>query len=523
MSTNVLDAFLITFGLDVREFKSGEREVRDGSKRLRDDTHRTFSDMDRGSKQLGQSIKSVRNEVVGLGLAIMGARSITGLISNMMTGAATADRFGQSIGMSVQQIWAWRGAMKSFGGQAGDADNALQTMQNLRQGFMQGTLGSDQQFALARLGITGADLQNGDAGQLLTKLSGSSLRTSNPQLFASLLQQIGINGPVLYFLQKGQGAVEKLLGQNEKLADQQEELAKESEQVQAEMAELNLQLQKSLVPVLRDLVPVLTDLLGAVNGLLEYLPKGHSTGGVLSGAAAGGVLGFEVGGPWGAAAGALIGGVLGNSAGVKVNQWLHGGMGTETMPAAGGARKSPPQAFSGGRNPEAVFNYLRTNGIASGTALGLTAAIVGEGGLDARTGGGHKGRALGIGQLLGSRRAEFLKRYGPNFTLKDELDFLIWELRGGDHGGKSVLAERDPARALEAAVLKFFRPQGANNEKWRDAIGDIKRGTAWLRNRGSSIYVASMTVVANNPKELASALHSKTRSAAVHVDRGVAP
>jgi hypothetical protein len=282
MGTHILDAFLVTFGLDARDFEHGEREVREGTKRLSEETKKSFDGMDERGKQLAGSLKSVRNEMVGLGLAVMGARSFTDIVKNMISGATSADRFGHSIGMTIEKVYAWRKALSSVGGGDGDADAALQTAQSMRMGYIQGTLGTDQQFALSRLGVTAADIENGNAGSLLSKISASSLRTSNPEMFSSLLQQIGLNGPILYLLQKGQGSVDRLITTYEKDAAGQAQLAKQSEELQQEMSDLRSKIESGLTPEITQLVQVLNriaDFIGA-NGdrdLLNFThdPKGY--------------------------------------------------------------------------------------------------------------------------------------------------------------------------------------------------------------------------------------------------------
>lgn len=273
MATNILDAFLITFGIDAREFSKGEREVRDGNKRLSEDSKRTFDSMESQSKGLGVSIKGVRNEVIGLGLAFMGARSITGMIASMATGAATADRLGQTLGMSTKQVWAWRQAMRSVGGQAGDADAALQAVQGMRMNFRMGQMDAGTQGRLGRLGVTGSDLKDSDPGTILRKISAAQDKM-DPQLFASLLQQVGLNGPTTYFLMKGQASVDQLLKQFEGSADEQEALAKKTEDLQVQMADLNTKIQGVLVPVLLRLADAAEKIVSILPG--GSTPKTHT-------------------------------------------------------------------------------------------------------------------------------------------------------------------------------------------------------------------------------------------------------
>lgn len=264
MGTHVLDAFIVKYVLDAQGYSDGEREVESANKRLRDQSKKTFDGMEDGSKKLGTSLRSLRNETIGLGLAFMGANSITGLITGMMGGAASADRLGRTMGMATEKVWAWRMAMKSIpGGNIGEADAALSSIQRARMGW---TMGGDtgNNVAYARLGITGNDLRNKDPGAILSKLADAQSKL-DPQIYASLLQQIGLPASTIAFLQQGKASVDKLLAQYEKDAAGQEKLAKETEELQKSVVELQTEISKTLVPVLRQLIPPLIGILRQLN------------------------------------------------------------------------------------------------------------------------------------------------------------------------------------------------------------------------------------------------------------------
>lgn len=412
MAEHIIDAFVATFRLDTKGYKDGEREVEDGNKRLRDQSKKTFDGMEQAGRKTGEAIKGVSREVIGLGLAFLGARSITGFLANLATGAASADRFGNAIGMSVKQIWAWRQAVKSVGGQAGDADTALQTIQNARIGFRTGSLDPAQQAAFGRLGITGNDLRNSDAGGILSKLAGSPLAGADPQLYSALLQQIGLPQSTIYFLMQGKDSVDKLLKQYEASAKDAEKTAKEAENLQKEMADLNAQLQKALVPILNQIVPLLTELVKTLGG---SVPGAGSGAGAQGGGSSWGIPGlFEF---------RTTGGSMGK-----------GQHGAESQ----------------------VYSFLRNKGLASNQALGITAALYAESGLDPNAVNPKSG-AYGLSQWLGGRKKELFRRYGNRPNLQQQLEFLWWELNGGDPGGAAVLSQRGTGTA-PAMINRFLRP-----------------------------------------------------------------
>lgn len=266
MGTHIIDAFIVTFGIDPEGCAKGEREIEVATKRLREDNKRTFDDMEKRGKSAAQTFKGVRNEVVGLGLAFLGANTVAGLISGMMTGAAVADRLGKTMDMSAKQVWSWRMAMKGVGGQVGDADAALQTIQKAKMGWIMGG-DTGNNLAFSRLGVSAKDLQSNDPGAILKKIAGMQGKL-DPKVYANLLQQIGMPSSMVYFLQQGKDSVDKLLAEYERNSTEQEKLAKETEELQKTVSTLQATIMGKLVP------PLVT----IANALNRWLGNGSSSG-----------------------------------------------------------------------------------------------------------------------------------------------------------------------------------------------------------------------------------------------------
>lgn len=137
------------------------------------------------------------------------------------------------------------------------------------------------------------------------------------------------------------------------------------------------------------------------------------------------------------------------------------------------APKTQKPGKGGGINA-GIFNGLVARGLPEHIARGAAAGVHAEAGSNHNALNPTSG-AMGLGQWLGPRKAELIRRYGANPTLDQQLDFLAWELKGGDAGGKAVLAAKDEAGALDAYIRKFMRPAaGAETD------GDLKRGRAAL-------------------------------------------
>lgn len=265
MGSTILEAFLVTFSLDSKPFKSGADEVESISKRTRDQVKKTFGEIEGQGKSLGQAIRTVSNEAVGLFLTFSGASSFTSFVTQMMTGAASADRLGQTLGMATGKVLAWRQAMAGVGGSEGSADAALSMMERMVQSYrLTGTTGADAD--LLGLGINRGDLDKLSPDQLLTKIAGGRGRMDGPE-FAARLGRIGMPQDMTNFLMQGQTAVQKQISAFEANTQGMDRAAKNMEALQGALADLSSELKAGLVPEI-------TDLVKAINDLLKLMPHG---------------------------------------------------------------------------------------------------------------------------------------------------------------------------------------------------------------------------------------------------------
>lgn len=275
MAEHIIDAFVTKFILDRSDYIDGEKDVEAANKRLRENQHKTFDDIKGSADKAAEGIIGVSRAAVGLGLAFMGAKSIIGFAKDMAVGAASADRFGQTLGMNIKQVIAWQNAMKSVGGEAGEGNAALQRIQAIRMGLRTGNVDPSAMQALGRLGVGFGDLSKGNAGDVLRKLAGASNRM-DPQMYSSLLQQVGLPQSTIYFLQQGQAKVDQMLSQFEKNADNQKDLASETEKLQNSMTRLQSVITEKLIPPLTTIADFLNRFIESKPA--EYKPVMGSKG-----------------------------------------------------------------------------------------------------------------------------------------------------------------------------------------------------------------------------------------------------
>jgi hypothetical protein len=149
---------------------------------------------------------------------------------------------------------------------------------------------------------------------------------------------------------------------------------------------------------------------------------------------------------------------------------------------AGGAPAARGSYLSNPQNAEFARNYLLASGLRADQVQGIMAGMAAEGG---NLGMGANG-AFGIGQWRGDRLTRLQQTYGANPTARQQLAFLMSELRGGDPGGRRVLAAGGAMAVMQSYARDFMRPQGKHLEHIRDLYGDYQRGARYLAASGGA-------------------------------------
>lgn len=543
MGVNVIDAFFVTFGLDASDYQKGEREVRDSFKKTRESAKTTFDDVEGRTKQAGVSFRSLRNEVAGLVLVFAGAKGITDFASNLLTGEANASRFGDTLNMSTSRVIAWEKAIQGVGGSAGDADTALQAMQ--KSMFDYRLLGQyDPGFAAFGIGAGDLDPNKSSPEALLMKLAAGRGRFS-AQEYARRLQMLGLPQSVIYFLEQGNRAVKTQIDLEQQHANVTERDAEAAKKLQMQLNDLKTRIEGQARPAITALVGdfiALDDKFGLANKIVPIFE------GVLGAAAITAGIAFA---PFFALAAVLAmvaKGFDGSAESAKKwaeskNFWddlRHGNLrgakdvflqgvdedlGTHFSKGSGGGSAASPATNVIPRAGE-MEAYLIRKGQSPERARGMVAAAYAENtSLDPSK--RNSIGALGLYQWLGTRKRNLISRYGPNPTWQQQLDFMLWELQGHDHGAGSVNAQSTAGGTAMAMIRDFLRPQGNHWQNMGDYLGDVRRSSGYLSRTAGGITINGLTINSNaaNGRQLASDFVNdlRRRKIVAQADGGMTP
>lgn len=506
----VIDSLVVELGLDPKGAQKGAADFQGAIKKTRDVAGTGAKDIEAYGKKASAFFSSLRNEAIGLFLAFQGASSITGFVSDLLHGDAATGRFAANIGMATSRLSAWQLAVQEMGGDSKDATAALGAM---RQMFMSWQLTGDTGHNADLLGL-GVDKKSlADPEQALLKLAEAAEKLPKVEFYARA-SRLGIPDSVINTLEKGRKGVEALVREKERDGAASQKDADAAAEYERQMAKMSAHIKGVLRPEIYELVKGFDKLLGKVTDGTIKLPS------MTLALEALGAMAVVIDAPL-IALGAALAIVVTNwekwqNMGASARTWVDDFLGGRdanapagpAAPAAGdgpglqmfdeqgrrlrlpgdgyGATPSQRAAGAAGAGMPGFNAALMRGGFDAEQAAGIRSGVIAEGGSFGFSShvGKHGERAFGIGQWLGPRQKALFAKYGPSPTPGQQVEFLISELNGGDHGGASVHAGRGADDTMVRYLRDFMRPQGKHNERAIDLTRDIQRGRQALARGG---------------------------------------
>lgn len=195
----VIDALLVTLGLDASAFKTGTIEAAKQQSKLenllkKDSKERTELDkkaadaqkkraeqFEKQGKHAAETFGKIRDHALGLIAVLAGGVGIAEFGKEMITGAANVKRLADNLGMHSRQVQAWQSSLKAVGGTAQSASNMLLTMSDSMTALHTSGMGpTSQMSAMQKFGINPGATNNAATGLLRVSKYLSALYKIHP-------------------------------------------------------------------------------------------------------------------------------------------------------------------------------------------------------------------------------------------------------------------------------------------------------------------------------------------------------
>lgn len=565
----IIDALVVTFGLDTSQFKKEKAETTKATKQLTTEEKKAAKDIEDANKRAGESFKRVRNEVLSLLAIFTAGMGLKNFTESTIASAANLGFMAKNLQMSTTELSAWQRAAERAGGSAEGITKALQDSQQTVAKFKIGQVDDGAQ-AFLRWGGNVNDLKDGNTYLLARSRIIHSMFEQDPARARLIAQAMGVGDGEFNLIKQGPQAIEALVAAQRKNSAVTDEMAAKALKLKNEWLDLSDRLKYTGTTIVLELIPIfekwaqklqvladwvadhkadiaqwIDNAIAAVQRFIQWADKAaESVGGwknVLIALAALKVLSMSSGilslagaflklagalgsvSTAGAAALPILAKLLGVAGLVLHSENLNENEGRTTQPGdrwdgdpigtkrRGGVAKDPAAQA-------AVARFMQM-GWSKEQASGLVANLWKESLLDPKA-VGDNGHAYGIGQWHEDRQEEFRKLFGIDIrksSLDQQLQFANYELTQGNEqrAGRQL---RGATNALDAGAIVsryYERPADTEGEAQRraGAAADLYAALG----RANAAQIAAQAPGARDAAPSTSNVSTSTSTAETHV------
>lgn len=275
MAATVIDALLITLGLDTSDFRKGQKDVSDDLKKQREDAKKTAKEMAEQGKKAASFFSSIKTELLALTGVTVTAGGLISFVKSTTSGLMDLSIQSKALGLSARELDGWSKSAEAAGSSAEKISASLQGFQGAIQGARVGDYSSSIFGGLAQLNaLTG---QNFDVwGQDASSLAKTSLdalrKISDPNLRRQVGLSLGFDDATLQRNQEG-----KFLPDVDRLTKSSgitDDSTKGAKEFTAAWAELNQSLETTKNQFYTFLIPYVREFNGLLRDLSDWM-KSH--------------------------------------------------------------------------------------------------------------------------------------------------------------------------------------------------------------------------------------------------------
>lgn len=272
MAATVIDALLITLGLDTSDFRKGQKDVSDDLKKQREDAKKTAREMAEQGKKAASFFSSIKTELLALTGVTVTAGGLMSLVKNTTSSLMDLSIQSKALGMTARELDGFGKAAESAGSSFERITAALQGFQAAKQGSLFGDTSSPIFSGMRMLtALTGDtfDVYSKDAKSLARSYLESLRKVKDPNIRRQIGAMGGFDDATIQRNQEGRFLPDvDRLTKSSGITDASTKGAKEFTAAWAELGQnldtVKNQIYEGLIPTIRDL-----------NGLLKEWSSGN--------------------------------------------------------------------------------------------------------------------------------------------------------------------------------------------------------------------------------------------------------
>lgn len=221
----VIDAFLVTLGLDSTAFTKGTKDAAKSEKELEAVARKReaaekkrAAEQEKAARKASDGFKKMRNDALAFIAVFTVGTGIKDFISNTIDSAANLGFLSANLGQSTERLKAWQLASERAGGsQQGIIAQLKESVDSIAA--LNSGLGPNEGIQwFFRMGGSSSDLKDGNTYLLARSKIISGMFKVDPGRAAVVAKQMGISEDQFNFIKQGPAAIEDLIRAQEKHA-----------------------------------------------------------------------------------------------------------------------------------------------------------------------------------------------------------------------------------------------------------------------------------------------------------------
>ena len=275
MAATVIDALLVTLGLDTSDFRKGQKDVSDDLKKQREDAKKTAKEMAEQGKKAAAFFGSIKTELLALTGVTVTAGGLMSLVKNTTSSLMDLSIQSKALGMTARELDGFGKAAESAGSSFERITAALQGFQAAKQGSLFGDTSSPIFSGMRMLtALTGDtfDVYSKDAKSLARSYLESLRKVKDPNIRRQIGAMGGFDDATIQRNQEGRFLPDvDRLTKSSGITDASTKGAKE---FTAAWAELNQSLETTKNQFYTFLIPYVREFNGVLRDLSDWM-KSH--------------------------------------------------------------------------------------------------------------------------------------------------------------------------------------------------------------------------------------------------------
>lgn len=266
----IIDAFVVTIGLDPKAWIKGKDYTERSQKQFRDNTKKT-------GIEIGDSLAALGRQAGALFLGFESVKGAVSWLAGLSVGAANLGRFSANVGISAHAVNAWDNAVELAGGSAKDAEADLMSLSASLTALKATGDVSPLILFLQRMGVAAFDAK-GNVRNLtdVYKDLGDKLRQYNRADAFNLARGAGISESTFNLIRAEASERQRMLDIGEKNAGVTDDEVRKAQQLQEEWRDIGQEATKLGQEINGDVAPAVKSVLDEVK--LLFAADGTQSG-----------------------------------------------------------------------------------------------------------------------------------------------------------------------------------------------------------------------------------------------------